>query len=231
MESGATKTINGIECVLVRAGTFMMGSPANEQGRYDDETQHQVTITQNYWISKYEITQAQYRAVMGVNPSNSYGVGDNYPVYYVNWDDAVIFCNTVGGRLPTEAEWEFAARGGNRSNGYIYSGSNDLDYVCWYWDNAGTYVYECKPVGMKAPNELGIYDMSGNVWEWCSDWYESYSGSSQIDPTGPSNGSKRVFRGGSWYYDKLFCRVAMRINQSPSNRYRSLGLRIVFNIN
>jgi len=116
----------------------------------------------------------------------------------VNWTEATAFCEAVGGRLLTEAEWEFAARGGNKTRGYIYSGSNNLDEVGWYWNNAGTYAYECKPVGQKLPNELGIYDMSGNVWEWVNDWYGSYPNGAVTDPTVPETGSYRVDRGGGW---------------------------------
>jgi uncharacterized repeat protein (TIGR02543 family) len=228
-EDGETRTISGIECVLVKTGTFMMGSPTTESGRWDDETQHQVTIMRDYWVSKYPVTQGQYKAAMGTNPASGYyGVGDNYPVYYVNWNDAVAFCNAVGGRLMTEAEWEFAARGGNKSNGYVYSGSNNLDEVAWYISNSSSGT---KPVGQKAPNELGIYDMSGNVWEWCSDWYGDYSSSSQVDPTGPGSGSRRVFRGGSCGDLSLYCRVAFRYYSSPSNSGGNLGLRVAFNAN
>jgi len=226
---GETRTINGIECVLVKAGTFMMGSPTSESGRYSDETQHQVTITKDYWVSKYPVTQGQYKSVIGTNPSYSgYGIGDDYPVNMVSWDESVAFCNAVGGRLLTEAEWEFAARGGNKSKGYIYSGSNNLDEVGWYYDNSGSTSH---PVGQKSPNELGIYDMSGNVWEWVNDWYGSYSSSSQVDPTGLSTGSRRVFRGGSWDSGSQGCRVASRDYNSPSFRYNRLGLRVAFNSN
>jgi formylglycine-generating enzyme required for sulfatase activity len=221
----SVKTINGIECVLVKAGTFMMGSPTSENGRDSNELQHQVTITKDFWISKYEVTQEQYKAVMGTNPS--YFEGNNLPVEKVNYHDALIFCQKVGGRLPTEAEWEFAARGGKNSKGYIYSGSNSLGTVGWNGYNSnGT-----KTVGTRAPNELGIYDMSGNVWEWCSDWYGDYSSSPVSDPTGPESGSARVFRGGSWFRESQYCRVANRDYDSPSNRGCSLGLRVVFDKN
>jgi len=231
-KDGDTKTIKGIECVLVKAGTFMMGGNSGEEdylwsGCYP---QHQVTLTRDYWVSKYPVTQKQYKDAMGTNPSYSgYGIGDNYPVNNVSWYDADEFCNAVGGRLLTEAEWEFAARGGNKSKGYIYSGSNNLDEVGWYWDNSGTYKYECKPVGQKLPNELGIYDMSGNVWEWVSDWYGDYSSNAQTDPTGPSTGSDRVFRGGGWDSNSQYCRVAIRNGNSPSTRDHDLGLRVAFN--
>jgi|GEM_PF-950627 len=229
VEASNTKIISGIECVLVKAGTFMMGSPANESERRSNETQHRVTLTKDYYISKYPVTQAQYRAVMGTNPS--YFKGDNLPVETVNWDEAVAFCRKVGGRLPTEAEWEFAARGGNNSQGYIYSGSNGLRWFGWYDGNSGSKTH---PVGQRLPNELGIYDMSGNVWEWCNDWYGDYpttGSASVIDPVGPSSGSSRVFRGGGWRGNSQYCRVALRGYYSPSNRDYDLGLRVVFNAN
>jgi len=228
-----TKTISGIECVLVKAGTFMMGSPTSESGRDSDELQHQVTITKDYWVSKYPVTQGQYKAAMGTNPSYSgYGIGDNYPVNAVDWYNADAFCKAVGGRLLTEAEWEFAARGGNKSKGYIYSGSNNLNEVGWYWDNipsqsSGSTGYGMQPVGTKAPNELGIYDMSGNVLEWCSDLYGDYPSGAVTDPTYPSSDFFHVNRGGSWNNGSLSCRVAYR-NNSPSLRYSSLGLRVAF---
>ena len=205
----------------------MMGGKSDERNYLLDDCypQHRVTLTKDFYISKYPVTRAQYRAAMGTNPSDF--KGDNLPVENVSWDEAVAFCKKVGGRLPTEAEWEFAARGGNKSNGYIYSGSNNLDEVGWYSGNSGSVTH---PVGQKAPNELGIYDMSGNVWEWCSDWYGSYPNGSVSDPTGPSSGSSRVFRGGSWYYASRYCRVAYRHNASPSYRHDRLGLRVAFDV-
>ncbi|MBQ9077932.1 MAG: SUMF1/EgtB/PvdO family nonheme iron enzyme, partial [Muribaculaceae bacterium] len=173
---------------------------------------------------------------LGGNPSSSYGDGDNYPAYYVSWDDIVdVFLprlNRITGkeyRLPTEAEWEYAARGGSKSRGYKYSGSNTLDDVAWYLDNAGSTTdnYGSHPVGTKQPNELGIYDMSGNVHEWCSDRYGSYSSESQTDPTGPSTGSRRVFRGGNWHYPALHCRVWIRSNYDPDRRSDIIGFRLV----
>jgi len=231
-----TKTINGIECVLVEAGTFMMGSPASENERYSDETQHKVTLTKDYWISKYPVTQAQYKAVTKTNPSNEYGIGDNYPVYFVNFNEAVAFCNSVGGRLPTEAEWEFAARGGNKSRGYTYSGSDNLNDVGWYYDNISNqkdddFGYGTRPVGQKKPNELGIYDMTGNVWEWCSDWYGAYPSGAVTDPTGPGSGSNRVLRGGSWSSVWQICRVAARDFWPPSDRDTDWGIRVAFDAN
>ena len=165
---------------------------------------------------------------MGSNPSKF--KGDNLPVEQVSWNDIQEFItklNTMTGktfRLPTEAEWEYAARGGNKSKGYKYSGSNTLDNVAWYTNNSSSKTH---PVGQKQPNELGLYDMSGNVWEWCQDWYGSYSSSSQTNPTGPSSGSYRVLRGGSWYHFARICRVSYRLNSDPDDRYNLNGFRLV----
>ena len=211
---GDTKIINGIECVLVRAGTFMMGSPTSESGRSSDETQHRVTLTQDYYISKYPITNRQFG-----KSGNA-----NHPVVNVTWYQANDWAKSKGGRLPTEAEWEFAARGGNKSKGYIYSGSNNLNAVGWYSENSG---YETHPVGQKQANELGIYDMSGNVWEWCSDWYGKYSTSGVVNPTGPSTGF-RVSRGGYWDFSARYCRVAYRYYYNPSDYRNNLGFRVAF---
>jgi formylglycine-generating enzyme required for sulfatase activity len=232
-KDGDVMTINGIECVLVKAGKFIMGSPLSEEGRYDRETQHQVTLTKDFWISKYPITQGQY----GIS-------GDaNYPATYIDWFHADEFAKSKGGRLPTEAEWEFAARGGNKSQGYIYSGSNNLDEVGWYYKNSGDIAlneeerdYEKErennnrvhPVGEKKANELGIYDMSGNVWEWCSDWYGSYPTEAVINPTGPGFGDNRVLRGGSWNYNARYCRVADRDYDNPSDDGDNIGFRVAF---
>ena len=200
------KLINNM--VYVSGGTFTMGA-TSEQGSeaYDNEKPtHSVTLS-SYYICKYEVTQALWRAVMGSNPS--FFKGDNLPVEYVSWNDCQTFINRLNSytgrnfRLPTEAEWEFAARGGNYSRHYKYSGSNYISDVGWYDDNSGNRTH---PVGTKQANELGLYDMSGNVWEWCSDWYGSYSFYSQNDPTGPNSGSYRVNRGGGWNFYAWLCR-------------------------
>ena len=159
---------------------------------------------------------------------STYGEGANYPMYYVSWEDCQEFISKLNAltgknfRLPTEAEWEFAVRGGNKSRGYKYSGSNTLSNVAWYDDNSS---YKTHPVATKAPNELGIYDMSGNVWEWCSDWYDDYSSSSQYNPTGPNSGSRRVIRGGSWFIYAWSCRVSNRDGNYPSI-HGNIGLRL-----
>ena len=218
-----------IDMVRVEAGTFTMGATAEMKKAWDDEKPtHQVTLTNDYYIGKYEVTQALWQAVMGNDPS--YFKGDNLPVVDVNWDDCQDFLgklNRITGktfRLPTEAEWEYAARGGNKSRGYQYSGSNYPSDVAWFWDNSG---FDTHAVGTKQPNELGIYDMTGNVCEWCQDWYGAYSSSSQVNPTGANSGSYRVIRGGYWGYDASYCHSSHRTYASPGSRDISLGLRLV----
>jgi formylglycine-generating enzyme required for sulfatase activity len=219
---------DSIEMVRVKGGTFTMGY-TSEQGNdcYSDEKpSHQVTLS-DFYIGKYEVTQAQWKAVMGSNPSHF--KGDNLPVETVSWDDAQEFIrklNVQTGknyRLPTEAEWEYAARGGAQSRGTKYSGSNTVGDVAWYDGNSGNAIH---PVGQKLPNELGLYDMSGNVWEWCSDWYGAYSSGSQTNPAGPSSGSYRVDRGGSWCSYARNARVPFRDYGTPGYRGSALGFRL-----
>ena len=212
---------------VVEGGTFTMGATC-EQGSAlggGETPAHRVTLS-DFSIGQTEVTQALWRAVMGSNPS--YFKGDNLPVEEVSWEDCQEFIrrlNTLTGRrfrLPTEAEWEYAARGGAHSQGYKYAGGNKLGSVAWYEVNSGC---ETHPVGTKSPNELGLYDMSGNVWEWCQDWYGDYS-SPQTNPAGPSTGSHRVRRGGGWYDDASSCRVSLRNYGTPTDRGRYLGLRL-----
>ena len=221
---------NGVpfEMVEVRGGTFRMGA-TSEQGcdAYDwEKPVHSVTLS-GYYIGKTEVTQALWKAVMGSNPS--YFKGDDLPVECVSWDDCQEFIrklNSLTGqhfRLPTEAEWEFACRGGNNSLGYKYSGSDNIDNVAWYCDNSGD---ETHPVATKSPNELGIHDMSGNVWEWCSDWYDKYSSGALTNPKGPESGSLCVRRGGCRSYSARNCRSSFRHFNFPAHRYGSLGLRL-----
>ena len=217
-----------IDMVRVEAGTFTMGATAEMKNPDDNEKPtHRVTLTNDYYIGKYEVTQALWQAVMGNNPSNF--KGDNLPVEQVSWNDCQDFLsklNRLTGkkfRLPTEAEWEYAARGGNKSRGYQYSGSNNLSDVAWNYNNSGKKTHA---VGTKQPNELGIYDMSGNVWEWCQDRYDHYSSSSQTNPTGPNRGSFRMFRGGCWYVIG-FCRSSYRNIYMPDDCGTHLGLRLV----
>ena len=226
-------TVNGVTftMVAVKGGAFQMGATA-EQGSdaYSDEKPaHSVTLS-DYYIGQMEVTQALWQAVMGSNPSK--WKGDNLPVERVSWNDCQQFItklNQLTGkkfRLPTEAEWEYAARGGSKSRGYKYAGSNDIGSVAWYGGNIGSKTH---PVGQKQANELGIYDMAGNVLEWCQDWYGSYSSGAQTNPTGPSSASDRVLRGGSWYSIAWGCRVSCRSYSSPDrrdDRYNDLGLRL-----
>ena len=218
-----------IDMVRVEAGTFTMGATPEMENPWDGEKPtHQITLTNDYYIGKYEVTQALWKAVMGNNPSNF--KGDNLPVEMVSWDECQEFIsklNSITGktfRLPTEAEWEYAARGGKKSRGYQYSGSNNLADVAWYEDNSGSKTHA---VGSKQANELGIYDMSGNVWEWCQDWKGSYSSSSQVNPTGANSGSNRVYRGGGWSGNARYCRSSCRFSVTPGFRIFILGLRLV----
>lgn len=214
--------------VRVEGGTFMMGATPEQGNNVLDEEKpaHQVTLS-SFLIGKYEVTQEEWQAVMGDNPS--YFKGAKCPVESVSWNDCQKFIrklNAMTGkrfRLPTEAEWEYAARGGNKSIGYKYSGSDNLDRVAWYDGNSGSASHN---VGQKSPNELGLYDMSGNVWEWCQDWKDSYSSISQTNPTGPSSGSVRVNRGGSWNFFAFDCRVSYRYCNAPGYRDSYLGLRL-----
>jgi formylglycine-generating enzyme required for sulfatase activity len=215
--------------VFVAGGTFQMGSTGPKGTR----PIHTVTVS-SFYMDKTEVTQAEYRKVMGKNPSNFSGC-DDCPVEKVTWKKAYKYAKKVGKRLPTEAEWEYAARGGNKSKGYKYSGSNNLDAVGWYEYNSGSKTH---PVAQKQPNELGLYDMSGNVWEWCSDWYDKgyYSRSPQTDPQGSNSGKYRVLRGGSWSdvsgqgYANNYCRVVDRgrYHSAYGSRYGGFGFRLVF---
>ena len=225
--------------IRVEGGTFTMGATAEQSNGYtpdtDEKPTHRVTLS-SYAIAETEVTQALWKAVTGYSPtsggsawSSSYGLGDNYPAYYISYEDVQSFVtklNSLTGqkfRMPTEAEWEFAARGGNKSKGYTFSGSNTVGDVAWYTENSGSKTH---PVKTKAANELGIYDMSGNVYEWCSDWYGAYSSNAQSNPTGPATGTNRVFRGGCWYGTATCCRCAYRNHYTPSDRSYSLGFRL-----
>lgn len=228
-----TFTVNGVRftMVAVKGGTFTMGATyddAEVDAEVDEEPAHEVTLS-DYYIGQTEVTQALWEAVMGSNPSNH--KGDNLPVENVSWDDCQVFIqklNQLTGkqfRLPTEAEWEYAARGGRKSQGYKYAGDDYIGSVAWYSGNSG---YETHPVATKQANELGIYDMSGNVWEWCSDWFGGYQSSSQSDPQGPSSGSRRVYRGGCSIF-AWGCRVSFRDCNTPDFCNTDLGLRLSCN--
>ena len=239
-EGVKTVTANGVtfKMKLVESGTFTMGATAEQTGAYSNESPaHQVTLTKDYYLGETEVTQALWYAVMGQKPtsdgsawSSTYGLGDNYPAYYISWNDCQEFIsklNQLTGltfRLPTEAEWEYAARGGNKATTQtLYSGSNTIDDVAWYTSNSSSSTH---PVAGKAANVLGLYDMSGNIWEWCNDWLGSYSSGAQTDPTGPSSGSLRVLHGGSGISYASSCRVAIRGRNSVADRSNGSGMRL-----
>lgn len=218
-----------IEMVYVQGGTFRMGS---NDGVANEKPVHTVTVN-SFYIGKYEVTQKQWREVMGSDPADLYNKGcDNCPVERVSWNDIQEFIsklNEASGkryRLPTEAEWEFAARGGIKSRGYPYAGSNTISDVAWYTDNSNSKTH---PVGQKAPNELGLYDMSGNVWEWCADSYTGdYSPRSpRSNPDNKMQNSSRILRGGSWDDFPSYCRVACRFNFTVYSRNYDLGFRLI----
>ena len=237
-----TETAWGInmKMIWVEGGDFLMGC-TSEQGNCESDEQNVRRVTvDGFYIGMLEVTQSQWEKVVGTSIyqqktkadySNTYGVGPDYPMYYVSWDEAMEFCRLLSNKtgktytLPTEAQWEYAARGGNKNEGVKYAGSNMIDAVAWYNDifGGGTHI-----VGSKRANALGIYDMSGNVWEWCKDWYaNSYVSYDTNNPVGPSSGSGRVVRGGSWGSTASRCRVANRDSSSPGARDFNLGFRVV----
>ena len=227
-----TFTVNGVSFTMigVEGGTFTMGA-TSEQGTIEpgdnERPAHSVTLS-SFSIGETEVTQELWQAVMGSNPS--YFFGTNNPVERVSWHDCQTFIqklNQLTGknfRLPTEAEWEYAARGGKMSKGYKYAGSNTLGDVAWYSGNSSSWIH---PVKKRQANELGLYDMSGNVYEWCQDWLGNYSGDAQANPTGAATGSRRVYRGGGWSGAASRCRVSYRDGYTPTNTYNHLGLRLV----
>jgi formylglycine-generating enzyme required for sulfatase activity len=219
----------GMKFVYIKPGTFMMGSPESEEGR-DDETQHKVTLTKGFYMQTPEVTHAQCQAVMGNHPSDFKNCGDNCPVENISWNDAQEFIEKLNRkekgaqyRLPTEAEWEYACRAGTETRFYTGDSEEDLDRAGWYDENSDEKTH---PVGRKEPNGFGLYDMHGNVWEWCQDWYGEYPTKSVIDPKGPSSGPYRVLRGGSWFRFGRVVRSARRSRNAPSERNRYLGLRL-----
>ena len=214
--------------MLVKGGTFQMGAASTDATALENERPaHQVTLP-DYYAGQTEVTRALWKTVMGSLPDG--GEADNKPITNVNYDECQTFItqlNDLTGRhfrLPTEAEWEFAARGGNQSKGYKYAGSNDVDSVAWWQETSGDTIH---PVAQLMPNELGIYDMSGNVFEWCSDWYGDYASNAQINPQGAASGTQRVGRGGGYRAEDNRCRVTRRIPTDPEQRMTTLGLRLV----
>lgn len=235
-EGDKTFTVGNVTFTMkpVEGGTFTMGA-TEEQGKHvykGEKPAHQVTLT-SFYIGETEVTQELWQAVTNNNPSKY--PGSNLPVEKVSWDDCQEFIRRLNAqtgqkfRLPTEAEWEYAARGGNKSKGYKYSGSNNINDVAWYADNSS---HKTHAVKTKASNELGIYDMSGNVWEWCNDWEGSYNSNAQTNPAGPTSGSYRVYRGGCW--DRIssawYCRVSYRSFNKPSLSFNGLGLRLALDV-
>jgi formylglycine-generating enzyme required for sulfatase activity len=227
----------GMEFVWIPPGTFLMGSPEDEPERNDDEKQHEVTLTQGFYLQTTPVTQGQYEAVMGKNPSQFKKVGSEGPVEKVSWNDTQDFIRklsendpSVWYRLPTEAEWEYACRAGTKTA--FYSGpitkptgfDPNLDKVGWFGKNSGGTTH---PVGKKEPNAWGLYDMHGNVWEWCQDWFGDYPDVPVTDPTGPESGAYRVYRGGAWISLARHCRAASRNGNTPFNRDDSLGFRLL----
>jgi len=216
--------------VLIPAGRFTMGSPDSEKDHQPYEgPQHEVTIGKAFYMGVYEVTQEQYEAVIGSNPSRFKGASN--PVERVSWDDAVAFCKKLSAktgktvRLPTEAEWEYACRAGSKTRFCFGDDDSDLGGYAWYRSNSDAKTH---PAGAKKPNAFGLYDMHGNVWEWCSDWYaDSYANANTRDPAGPSSGSNRVLRGGRWCDDPRVCRSADRDGFGPSDRGDSVGFRVV----
>lgn len=234
----------GMRLVRIPKGTFMMGSPESEEGRRDDERLHEVTINNDFYLGVCEVTQAQYEEVRSVNPSFFQGdmvagKSDDRPVETVTWLDAVAFCKSLSElpeekkagheyRLPTEAEWEYACRAGTRS-AFSFDDEGDFGLLTvygWFRGNSGG----THTVGLREPNPWGLYDMHGNVWEWCSDRYGEYPQIAVVDPVGPEEGSRRVARGGSWSYDATYCRSAMRFRRIPSIPPDNLvGFRVALN--
>jgi formylglycine-generating enzyme required for sulfatase activity len=229
----------GMKLVLIPKGTFMMGSPESDINRQKNETQHEVTISKDYYLGVHEVTQAQYEKVIGENPSYFQGtrvdnLNSDLPVENVSWDDAVEFCKKLSdlpeekeaGRvyhLPTEAQWEYACRAGSKT---IYSFDDEeglLPEYGWFKRNSSQRNHT---VGLLEPNAWGLYDMHGNVWEWCSDWYVEYPKGAVSDPTGPSEGSYRVLRGGSWRFGAADCRSAVRLRRGTSDRSDFFGFRM-----
>lgn len=234
---------NGIsmKLALIPAGEFVMGSPSTESGRYSSEgPQHRVWISKPFYLGVYEITQDQYKAATGDNPSHFKDTGGSAPVEQVSWDDASSFCRKLSERtgrrvrLPTEAQWEYACRAGTETS--LNSGRaltstdgacRNLDAVGWYYENS---FYHTHAVGGKPANAFGLYDMHGNVYEWCSDWYDNYANVKAVDPPGSSSGTRRVLRGGTWNFSAWHCRSANRNWCTPDRRYDNIGFRVVVDL-
>ncbi|SPD76063.1 conserved exported hypothetical protein [uncultured Desulfobacterium sp.] len=234
----------GMKFILIQAGKFMMGSkltPEEIKEKYggdakwynDESPQHEVTITTSYYIQSTEVTQGQWKAVMGVNPSGLKNCGVTCPIEKVSWFDVEEFINRLNQkedtntyRLPTEAEWEYACRAGSSTEFYFGDDKNKLEYYAWNNSNSDDWTHR---VNLKRPNAWGLYDMHGNVWEWCQDWYSEYPSGPVTDPAGPETGSQRVSRGGSWRSAAMFCRSPHRYGVDPNFRRPTRGFRLVKN--
>jgi len=248
IEEDFTEAQYGIEMIYVQGGTFLMGCTPGQEDDCDEREKpaHEVTVG-DFYIGKYEVTQKQWREIMGIDLRGQLkiatgialplsGKNEDHPMYYVSWEDTREFIERLNEktdknyRLPTEAEWEYAARGGNQSRGYKYSGSNDIGAVSWYSDNSKSRTH---PVGTKEANELGIHDMNGNVNEWVSDWYVDYSDDTQVDPSVPEldRYPYRVFRGGSWFNGAWYARVSYRNAGSSKGRTGDMGFRLALSSN
>jgi formylglycine-generating enzyme required for sulfatase activity len=260
----------GMKLVLIPNGVFTRGSPESEKWRGRLETQHEVTISKDYYFGVFEVTQSQYQRVIGANPSHFQGAkfgGSNadYPVEKVSWKDAMLFCEKLSElaaekkagrsyRLPTEAEWEYACRAGSKTAYYFNDEPRLLFLNGWFWGNSrsGPNRFErlaeiqsynaddpfdpelskasTHPVGQLNPNQWGLYDMHGNVWEWCSDWYGNYPIGAVVDPVGPSEGTRRMLRGGSWIDGYAGCRSAVRCDYDPGKNTYDIGFRVVLDV-
>lgn len=226
----------GMKLVLIHPGSFTMGSQEEEIGRKENELPHEVTISKSFYLGVYEVNQDEYEKVMGKNPSHF--KGRMLPVEKVSWDDAVSFCKALSElpaerangrvyRLPTEAEWEYACRAASITSYCFGDDAESLGEYAWFEENAE---FKTHPVGLKKPNRWGLYDMHGNVWEWCVDWCTDYPSGEAADPNGPSEGSTHVRRGSCWFFVAKYCRSAMRDAGVPSLRAADIGFRVAMSL-
>jgi formylglycine-generating enzyme required for sulfatase activity len=221
-----------MKLVLIRPGKFMMGSPDSEQGHEGNEgPQHEVTISKPFYMGVTEVTQAQYEAVVGTHASANRGPAN--PVERVSWEEATEFCRRLSQkthktlRLPTEAEWEYACRAGSKTRFFFGESDDALDEHAWHSGNSAGITH---PVGQKKPNAWGLYDMAGNMWEWCQDFYGDYASGAATDPAGPDSGTHRVLRGGAWHFKPIYCRSAVRSFSTSDNHTFDFGFRVAASV-